>query len=180
MVSEGTLVRPGTEILKLVISQTLKLRVPVPERYKRPKSKWISRFMFSRSASAKPVPGTVTRIYPTVDPTTRTFQVEIQVPNASGDLKPGSFAKASILTRIDPNAVTVPLSALVQFAGITKVFLAENGQAKEIPVTLGMQTTDWFEIVNPKLPEGALVITSGQSTIANDSPILAKFVTKKP
>src|SRR5262249_6406296 len=32
-VAEGTLLRPGTEVCKLVINPTLKLRVPVPERY---------------------------------------------------------------------------------------------------------------------------------------------------
>ena len=130
--------------------------------------------------STIPYAGTVSRIYPTVEPGTRTFQVEIQVPNPNGELKPGSFAKAAILTRSDPHAITVPLSALVQFAGITKIFLAEEGRAKEVPVVLGTQTTDWVEIVKPSLPTGSLVITSGQMTIASDSVVAIREASFAP
>lgn len=172
-VAEGTLVRPGTEIFRLVISQTLKLRVPVPERYSSEVERNQKVEVYT-ATSPTPFPGTVTRIYPVVESSTRTFQVEIQVPNPNGELKPGSFAKAAILTRLDPQAVTVPLSSLVQFAGVTKVFLAENGRSKEVPVTVGAQTTQWIEIVSPAFPPDAQVITSGQTVIANDTPIVIR------
>ena len=172
-VSEGTVVRPGTELFRIVISQILKLRVPVPERYSAEIQRDQHVQVFT-AAAEKPFAGTVTRIYPTVDSATRTFQVEIQIPNPIGELKPGSFAKASILTRIDNQAITVPLSALVQFAGITKIFLAENGHSREVPVTLGTQTTDWVEITSPTLPVDASVITSGQTAIADDSVIVVR------
>ena len=177
MISEGTLVRPGTEVFRVVIGQTLKLRVPVPERHSSDIEVGQKVQVFA-AAAAKPYAGSVTRIYPTVDSSTRTFQVEVQVPNPHGELKPGSFAKAAILTRIDSQAMTVPLSALVQFAGITKIFLADSGKAKEVPVTLGTQTTEWVEIEKPVLPEGAQVITSGQMTIANETPISVRDVAK--
>lgn len=172
-VSEGTLVRPGTELFQIVISEMLKLRVPVPERYSAEirQDQHVDVFV---AASSIPVAGSVTRIYPTVDPATRTFQVEIQVPNPKGDLKPGSFAKAAIFTRIDSEAVTIPLAALVQFAGITKIFLADNGHAKEVRVTLGTQTTEWVEVTSPELPVNAMVVTSGQTALANESPITVR------
>jgi RND family efflux transporter MFP subunit len=176
-VSEGTLVRVGTELFRIVISQTLKLRVPVPERYSAEIQRDQQVQVFTAAAS-KPFSGTVTRIYPTVDSATRTFQVEIQVPNPTGDLKPGSFAKAAILTRVDAEAVTVPLSALVQFAGITKIFLVDDGRAKEVPVTLGTQTTEWVEITSPVLPESARIVTSGQTALANDSKVVVRDSAK--
>ena len=175
-VAEGTLVRPGTEIFRIVIDRVLKLRVPVPERYS-PEVQLQQRVDVFAAASNRPFPGTVTRIYPIVEPATRTFQVEIQIPNPNGELKPGSFAKAAILTRVDASAVTVPLSAIIQFAGITKIFLDVEGRAKEIPVRLGTQTTDWVEIAEPTLPRGANVITSGQSAVANETPVSVREVT---
>ena len=176
-VSEGTLVRPGTEVCKLVINQTLKLRLPVPERFGsevRPGQK----VEVSTGAFPRPFAGAVTRINPAVEPTTRTFEVEIQVPNPRSELKPGSFAKAAILTRLNAEAATVPLTAVVNFAGINKVFLAENGRAKAVQVTLGMQTTEWVEITTPALPRGAQVITSGQTALASDTPIALRAATK--
>ena len=178
-VSEGTLVRPGTEIFRVVINQILKLRAPVPERFSS-EIKLQQQVNVFAATSATPYVGTVTRIYPTVEPATRTFQVEIQVPNPNGELKPGSFAKAAILTRVDPEATTVPLSAVIQFAGITKIFLDENGRAKEVPVTLGTQTTDWVEITKPQLPRGAQVITSGQSVIADGTEVNVRELTPAP
>jgi RND family efflux transporter MFP subunit len=161
------------ELFRIVICQTLKLRVPVPERHSS-EIKLNQPVQVLTSAATTPFPGIVTRINPTVEQTTRSFQVEIQVPNPEGRLKPGSFAKASILTRLDENAVTIPLAALVHFAGVTKVFLDVNGRAKEVHVTPGYQTTEWVEIVQPELPIGAKAITSGQSVIADDTPVTVR------
>jgi RND family efflux transporter MFP subunit len=172
-VAEGTLVQPGAEVGRLAITQTLKLRVPVPERHS-------TAIRLSQPAEVhtaafpRPFAGTVTRISPAVEPTTRTFEVEVQVPNPGGALKPGSFAKAAILTRADAEAATVPLSALVNFAGITKVFLAENGRAREVQVTPGVQTTEWVEIASPALPRGAQVVTSGQTALADQTTVAVR------
>lgn len=175
LVSEGTLVRPGTELFRVVILQILKLRVPVPERYSS-EIQLQQQVNVYAAASTSPYAGRVTRVYPTVEPATRTFQVEIQVPNPQGELKPGSFAKGAILTYVDANATTVPLSAIIQFAGVTKLFLTEKDRAIEVPVTLGTQTTEWVEIKEPRLPVGAQVITSGQSLIANQTAVIVRQV----
>jgi RND family efflux transporter MFP subunit len=177
-VAEGTLVRPGTEICKLVLDQTLKLRVPVPERYST-EVRVGQKGEVITAAFPHPFAGTVTRVNPAVEPTTRTFEVEVQVPNPKGELKAGSFAKAAILTRLDAEAATVPLSALVNFAGINKVFLNEDGRAKEVQVTAGVQTTDWVEITRPALPRGAQVITSGQTVLAAESPVVVRGAADK-
>jgi RND family efflux transporter MFP subunit len=177
-VAEGTLVRVGTEVCKLVINQTLKLRMPVPERSSA-EVRLGQKVEVRTAAFPRPFAGTVTRINPAVEPTTRTFEVEVQVPNPSGELKPGSFAKAGILTRLDAEAATVPLTALVNFAGINKIFLAENGRAREVQVMLGVQTTDWIEITSPPLPRGAEVITSGQTVLAADTPVAVRAVSKE-
>jgi multidrug efflux pump subunit AcrA (membrane-fusion protein) len=126
------------------------------------------------AAFAQPFAGTVARINPAIDTTNRTFEVEIHVPNADGKLKPGGFARASIHTRLEANAVTVPLEAIVQFAGITKVFVADGARAKEVHVTLGVQSTDFVEIVEPRLPAGAQVITTGQSALAENTAITVR------
>lgn len=175
-VAEGTLVRPGTEVCKLVINQTLKLRVPVPERHGA-EIKLGQKAEVRTAAFPQPFTGAITRVNPAVEPLTRTFEVEIQVPNPKGELKPGGFAKVAILTRVEPEAATVPLTALVNFVGVNKIFLAEGDRAKEVRVTLGMQTTDWVEIVSPPLPRNAHAITSGQTVLAEQTPITIRAAT---
>ena len=65
-------------------------------------------------------------------PSSRTFQVETLVPNERGLLRPGGFAKASIITDAEAKAAVVPIESIVRFAGVTKLFIVENGKARSI------------------------------------------------
>lgn len=175
-VAEGSFVRVGTELCKLVIDQALKLRLPVPERY-------ISEVKLGQEAAVFSVAyptafrGVVARINPAIEPATRTFEVEVVVPNLEMRLRPGGFARAHLLIKKQSDTVTVPLTALVTFAGITKIFVLENNTAREVVVTLGEQTDEWAEIVTPALKPGTVVITSGQTALANGAKV---EVRKKP
>jgi len=169
-VAEGTFVRAGGEICRLAIDKTLKLRVPIPERYSA-QIKLGQRANVFTAAFEDAFAGTVTLINPSVEPRTRAFEVEIQIANEGGDIKSGGFAKAIIQIGQSDQAPTVPHSALVTFAGVTKVFLSENGKAKELLVTPGVQTREWVEIARPSLPRGTVVITSGQANLADQTPL---------
>ncbi len=174
-VSEGSYVRPGADVFKIVIERPLKFRGRVPER-KSGEVRLGQKSAVFAAAFPKPFPGEVTRINPSIDPQTRAFEVEILVPNAGGELKPGGFAKVGILTDLDKHAATVPLEALVHFAGVTKIFLVVDGHAKEVQVTLGTQDTAWVEVASPALPENAQVVTSGHSAIADGTLVAVRAV----
>ena len=172
-VSEGTLVRSGTEVFRLMLDRTLKLKVSIPERHANEVELGQTADV-STAAFPKPFSGQVTRINPAVDPDTRTFEVEIQIPNPRSELKAGSFAKVAIITRTDSSATTVPLEAVVSFAGITKIFLMEDGVAREVQIVAGNQSTDWVEIREPALPVSAQVVTSGHSSLATGVKIAVR------
>lgn len=116
--------------------------------------------------------GIVARVAPTVDTLNRTFQVEIELPNRhpTARLKAGGFAKAEILMRTESGVVTVPPGAVVAFAGVTKVFLADGDRAKAVEVRLGPREKDWVEVIGP-VPAAARVITSGFAQLVDGSPI---------
>jgi RND family efflux transporter MFP subunit len=172
-VAEGTLVRPGTQLFTLVIDKALKMKASVAERYVR-EIKIGQRAKVFTASSPQPVIGHVTRITPIVDPQTRTFEVEVLVPNSDGALKPGGFAKTAICVREEDRATTVPLEAVVRFAGVTKIFVLENGAAKELQVKLGLQSTQWVEVVEPAIAPEAQVVTSGQNVIAAGTPLVVR------
>jgi len=173
LVAEGSYVRVGGEVCKAVIDRPLKLRVPVPEHHGG-EIQVGQKVDVVVSAFPAPFSGTVARINPAIDASNRTFEVEIRIPNADGKLKPGGFARASIHTRLDAKAATVPLEAIVQFAGITKIFVVEGDRAKEMPVSLGVESTDFVEIIQPVIAPGAMVVISGQSALASDTPIVVR------
>jgi RND family efflux transporter MFP subunit len=114
--------------------------------------------------------GRVTRVNPTVDPLNRTFQVEAVVPNCGGLLKAGGFARAAVLTHTDGAVKTVPPTALVTFAGVTKVYVADGAKAKAVEVQVGQRDREWVEVIGP-VPDDAKVIVTGLSQLVDGSPI---------
>ncbi|WP_437222919.1 efflux RND transporter periplasmic adaptor subunit [Planctomicrobium sp. SH661] len=169
-IAEGTFVRVGDEICRLVIDGTLKLKLAVPERYSAEIQNGQNVQVFT-SSSTTPYEGIVTMINPAVETQTRTFQVEVQVANDRPGLKPGGFAKAVIEVGNDPEARTIPLAAMVRYAGVVKLFVVDQSIAREVQFTPGVQTSEWVEVAKPTLDPGALVVTSGQFSLANGTKI---------
>lgn len=173
MVAEGSMLRTGTEVFRLVLGRTLKLRLSIPESFVNQVHAGQPVTITTQSI-IQPTMGTVSKISPSVDRTTRTFLVEVEVPNESGQLKPGSFAKASILVGESEQSITVPASAIYSLAGIQKIFLIQDGIAKEHHVQLGEQTRDWVEIISPKIAPDARVVTSGQRLLSTGIRVMER------
>ena len=177
MVSEGEMVGANVPkgVFRLVIDKTLKLMAMVPERYVSQVHVGLAVDVRVESYPDRVFQGRISRISPTVDRLSRTFQIEVQVPNENRLLKPGGFAKLSVLTQIDAHAQTVAPESVVSFAGVNKVFVVRGGKAHVVEVTLGTEGVEaaggkrWVEIAarSPaELPPGSRVITSGQTQLA--------------
>ncbi len=175
LVSEGEVVRaaPPMALFRLVIEDVLKLKASVPERYAAQVKPGQEVDLAVESLPGRPVSGHVVRVNPTIDTASRTFDIEVQVPNPDRELKAGSFAKASILLATVNDAVTVPEEALVRFAGVTKLFTVVDGLTVVIPVETGIRLDvaapggvqrRWIEVLGG-VPAGALVVTSGHAQI---------------
>ena len=168
--AEGAYVKSGAEVFRLVIDRTLKLRAAVPEQ-EAADVRVGQKAEIHAATGPSPYDGTVSRINPAVDSTTRTIEVEIEVPNPLGALRPGGFAKTRILTRLEPDAPTVPREALLSFGGVTKVFLTDGRRVHETVVAVASQGEDWAAITEPPLPRGARVVTGGPSTLADGDAV---------
>jgi membrane fusion protein (multidrug efflux system) len=169
-VSEGQTVRPGDPAADLVIENPLRLRANVPERFSAEVELGQEVRIHVASHPDLPFSGKVTRINPTVDSVSRTFIVEAVVPNTRGMLRPGGFAKASILTNRNAEAAVVPIEAVVKFAGVTKLFVIEGNKARPIEVETGLEGSGWIEVLG-KLPTQAQVVTTGQTQLADGTPV---------
>jgi len=180
-VTEGEVIRsmPAAVLFRLVVEDVLKLKAAVPERHAASIAPGQEVEIAVESLPGVPVTGHVVRVHPTIDTASRTFDVEVQVPNPGRRLKPGAFAKASILLDRRADAVTVPEEALVRFAGVTKLFVVVNGKAVPVPVEPGVRldVTDDAGVVRRwiEIPEGvaggAEVITSGLAQLSEGAPV---------
>jgi RND family efflux transporter MFP subunit len=182
-VSEGEIVRtmPFGEqqsMYRLVIDQPLKLKATVPERHRGEIKVGQDAELEVEAYPGRKFAGKVSRVNPSVDRASRTFQAEVLVPNEDRLLSPGSFVKVAVLTQVDSAASTVPEEAVIDFAGVTKVFTGAVGRAREVKVRVreamqvgtGSDVRTWVE-VEGELPSGSLVVTSGQSKLADGTPV---------
>ena len=107
--------------------------------------------------------GKIDRIHPTVDPSTRTFTVEVKVDNKDKELRPGMFARATI-TFGSNNSIIIPDVAVVKQQGSGERFvyvLNNDGTVSYTKVVLGRRLGKEYEVLEG-LEDGAKVVTGGQ------------------
>jgi multidrug efflux pump subunit AcrA (membrane-fusion protein) len=146
-VAVGDYVQPGSALFELVDPDPLKLRAAVPER-EAANVRSGQRALVHVDTDAAAHVGRVARVNFAVDPRTRTFEVEIIVPNADRALRAGSFARAELESGVNPAALLVPRTALVTFAGIHKVYVVADGKVEERVVALGQEQDQRIEIAS--------------------------------
>lgn len=130
--------------------------------------------------------GKVVAVYPVASASSRVFSLRVAIDNPRQELRPGMFARGSLVTEVKRNVVVVPMGVLVavqdagQFqinttssgtaTGATtlppqQVFLVGPGsKAVAKPVTLGLTTPNEAEITSGLRP-GDQIITTGQNLI---------------
>jgi RND family efflux transporter MFP subunit len=142
--SVGEYLAAGAPVVEIVRIDPLRLRVDVPEREAHSIRNGQS-VRVTVEGDPESYLGFVKRLSPTISEQSRALAVEADVRN-NGRLRPGAFVRAEIVTDQTSTAVTVPLGAVVTFAGIDKVILIENGKAVEKTITTGRRGPDWIEI----------------------------------
>ena len=107
--------------------------------------------------------GKVNRIYPTVDPATRTFTVEVKIDNTYKTLRPGMFARATINFGSNNNVV-IPDVAVVKQQGSGERFvyvLNEDNTVTYKKVVLGRRMGAEYEVLEG-LEDGDKIVIGGQ------------------
>ena len=179
IVSEGQMIRDGEQVAQLIVDNPLRMWVNVPERYSPDTAVGQEVRLSVASHPGRVFAGTVTWVNPGVDPESRTFQVEVSVPNEDRALRPGGFVKAAIVIRKTAERTIVPVEAVVHFAGVTKLFLVREDKAYAVPVETGMQGSDWVE-VEGDVPPHATVVVTGQTQLADGTAVVVRQANDAP
>ncbi|HSS20548.1 MAG TPA: efflux RND transporter periplasmic adaptor subunit [Pyrinomonadaceae bacterium] len=143
--SVGEYLAAGAPVVDIVRMNPLRLQAEVPER-DAATVRFGQNVRVSVEGDNKVYVGQIKRLSPVITQQNRMLMVEADVQN-DGSLRPGSFAKAEIVTNDAKMAVTVPNNAIVTFAGIEKVIVVQNGKAVEKPITTGRRSAEFTEIL---------------------------------
>ncbi len=160
----GEFLAAGTPVAVIVRLHPLRLRVEVPEREVHGIRIGQSVRVIAEGQPDQGYSGRVARLSPAVQEQSRTLIIEAEVDNQQGRLRPGSFAKAEIQTSSTSDVIMVPASAIVNFAGIQKVFTVKDGKAVEKNVIVGKREDEW--IVVDGIEANAPVVMSPGNLVA--------------
>ena len=176
LVGRGDFAKVGTPLFELVNDAVLKFIFQVPERYGSLVRKGLPVTFNVDNYPGVTFTGSVYLISPSVTTGSRAFSVGALVTNTDFRLKASTFARGALVLEKQSPTQVVPLSAGVSFAGITKVFLVENGIARSRPVTVGrirdgqQEITDGLQVGDNVIIDGNSRLTDGAAVTLQERP----------
>jgi RND family efflux transporter MFP subunit len=178
----GALVQAGTSnsnsapVVKLAQVNVLRLRIPVPEslaasvRVGQPAD-------VSVQATGEHFTGHVTRFTDALDRTTRSMQVEIDVPNQTYKLQPGVYANVVLQTQASPNALTIPIQAVQHHDGKASVLVVDQqNRVQPREIQTGLEDPTRVEVLSG-LSEGERVIVGNFGSFQPGQVVEPKVTT---
>ena len=164
----GALIQAGTSnassapVVKLAQVNMLRLRLPIPESLASQVHVGLPVEIQVQAASAT-LHGKVSRSTEALDRSTRTMQVEVDVPNKDGRLSPGMYANVALQVDARPDALAVPVQALQQSGDHNSVLVVSPENVVEVrQVRTGIQDPNRVEVI-AGLREGERVIVGNLS-----------------
>ena len=157
---------PNAKLATIVRTSTLRMKIDISEQNV---GKVATGQGVSIQVTAYPdrkFAGTVVRIAPSLNPTTRVLNVEAEVQNVDGLLKPGQFATVRITQSKPEPAVMIPVSAVRTVGESNTVFVIKDGAAREVIVQLGLLENDKIQ-VKRGLVEGDLVAITNVNQLSD-------------
>lgn len=158
----------GTPILTVgQISPNVKVVINITEADRSKISKGMPVTVSLDAFPDKTFEGKISRVYPAVDPSTRTFQAEVLVPNASARIFPGMFARVTVNHGTEQHVI-VPDRAVVKQTGSGNkyVYVYKNGKVSYNKVEIGRRTGTGYEVLSG-VADGDSVVIAGQSRLAD-------------
>lgn len=166
----------GSPVLVVEQISPVKIMINVNEQY----YKNVKKGMMTENIALDALPGEnfegkVSLVYPTLDPATRTFPVEVQIANANQRVRPGMFARVT-LNWGTQNHVVVPDAAIVKQSGSGDRYVwvvnADNTVSYnkvELGRRLGANNEE-YELLSG-VENGATVVIAGQHRLKNGDKV---------
>ena len=158
----------GQPIVVLTQINKLKALVAIPETYFPKIKQGMKLTLTSEIYPEQTFSATVEVVYPTIDPSSHTFQAKIQIPNDKLLLRPGMFVTTNIGLGKE-KTIVVPYQSVEKLVGANDryVFINEGGYAKRVSVTLGQRFDQDVEIISDEIHEGVEYVTTGQHKLVD-------------
>lgn len=171
LIDLGDMVAAKSKILEVTSANSFKINLTVAETDLRKLKVGQKAELNLDACPDRKFTGTITRVYPEIDPLTRNGIVEVHLDNPCPNVKSGMFVRASFITNVYKDVLAVPSQAIITKMDKKNVFVVdENMKTKSVEIETGFETKEYVEIVSGLNP-GDKVIIDGQQTLKNGDKV---------
>ncbi len=168
-IARGVYLQAGHPVVTLVRTDPLRFRAGVPER-EAAQIRVGEAIAILIEARFEPLRATVSRVSPALAQESRCLVFEADLPNPAGQLRAGVFAQADIVVAPEARTLTLPETAVSEFAGVEKVWLVRDGQAVEQRVLSGRRERGQVEILQGVTAGNQIVLDARQGRTGPVTP----------
>lgn len=169
-VSPGAYVKPGDDIAALEDLGAMKLDFQVPEVYLARLAVGQQLTMRVDAYPDQGFEGVIYAIEPALDEETRAVLLRARLPNPGNKLRPGLFARVTLILERRENALVVPEQAIVPLGQKIFVYRVTDGKAAMTAIEPGLRRPGLVEILEGA-NAGDLVVTDGQLKIRDGAAV---------
>jgi RND family efflux transporter MFP subunit len=172
----GALINAGNggaaqELFHMAATAKLRVYVSVPQADSRAAEPGLKSYLTLSEFPGRRFPGELVRTSGAIDPTTRTLLTEVDVDNASGELRPGAYAEVHLMIPEGSRSLILPVSTLIfRSEGLRVGVVREGNKAELVPVILGKDYGNEVEVVSG-LAEKDLVISNPPDSLASGATV---------
>jgi multidrug efflux pump subunit AcrA (membrane-fusion protein) len=166
----GEFVSTSSKVATVARTNPLRVRIDVPEQAIATVRPGQSVSVSVSTYPERNFAGRVARVSPSVSQQSRTLTVEAEVENGENLLKPGQFATIRVLLPESDPAILVPVRAVRTDGTTSRVYVIQDGIARERLVATGRQDNDLIEIKG-NVAAGDAIATSNVEQLADGVPV---------
>jgi len=179
LAEEGQVVNQGqTQVMRLIDLNDMFVTASVPENYLKSVKKG-SEVLIELGAINEEYTGIIRQVGSFINPDNRKFNVEIEIPNPDGFIKPNMIATVLINNYTNQNAITIPeiiLQENAQGESIAYLYEQQNDSsaiAKKVVLELGLSYENKIE-VKKGLNPGDVIVMEGAKNLRDGQRITTK------
>jgi membrane fusion protein (multidrug efflux system) len=169
-VSLGDYVKDGTDLVNVEDVRILKVDFRLPERNLTQIKVGQGIEVVADALPGERFRGLIDAINPRIDANGRSLEIRARLDNTGGKLRPGMFVRVRVIVGERANALMVPEEAIVPQGSEFFVYKVVEGQARRIPVKIGVRREALVEIVEG-LKSGDQVVTAGMRLSRDGQPV---------
>ncbi len=162
---------PAQELFHMAATAKLRVYVSVPQVNSSAAAPGVKCYLTLTEFPGRKFSGELVRNSGAIDQATRTLLTEVDVDNASGELRPGAYAEVHLQIPEGSRSLIVPVSVLLfRSEGLRVGVVRDGNRAELIPVVLGKDYGNAVEVVSG-LAENDLVINNPPDSLATGATV---------